>query len=141
MTGLCALIEKGEDPEGALMRVAVDHGLNLTRDMMERRAMFEFLEADDPETINEDWLCYAEAKEQYSLHPSPSFEPCWVNIDAIPYHSMPVDDAVWYPPFLEGKRLAGRFSFNGKMLVGCAVWELSSDHSTAELYEKRDFGV
>ena len=23
-------------------------------------------------------------------------------MDAIPYHAMPVDDAVWYPPFLEG---------------------------------------
>eukprot|EP00746_Dinoflagellata_sp_MGD_P065562 gnl/MRDRNA2_/MRDRNA2_273079_c0_seq1.p1 gnl/MRDRNA2_/MRDRNA2_273079_c0~~gnl/MRDRNA2_/MRDRNA2_273079_c0_seq1.p1 ORF type:complete len:263 (-),score=24.09 gnl/MRDRNA2_/MRDRNA2_273079_c0_seq1:155-943(-) len=139
MTGLCASIVNGEDPEDALIRVGAEHGLLLTRDMLERRAMFEFLEADDRDTINEDWLCYAEAKHTYTLSESRAFQPFWAKMDAIPYANMPVDDAVWYPPFIEGKRLTGRFSFDGRMLIGCALWELSEEDWIAELYAKRDF--
>ena len=134
MTGLCAAFEgqgEGDDPEGALVEAAVGHGLSLSRGQLERRAVFEFIEADQPGIINEDWLCYAELDE-VSVDATQSGEgltwvPEWTPIDAIPYHRMPVDDAVWYPPFIEGKNLGGRFSFDGIVLSSCAVWELNDE--------------
>jgi hypothetical protein len=137
MTGLCAdAFEDGVfDPEGALVKAAEEHGVFIQKDQLERRAVFEFIEQDQPGVVNEDWICYAEIKSsaQSSL-PDPesaaaerSWTPEWVPIDAIPYHKMPVDDAVWYPPFLNAKSLAGRFAFDGEVLTGCSMWELDPE--------------
>ncbi len=51
--------------------------------------------------------------------------PEWVPIDAIPYCKMPVDDAVWYPPVLDGKYMTGRFAFEGTAMTHCAMWEVT----------------
>ena len=53
--------------------------------------------------------------------------PEWVPAEKIPYYKMPVDDAVWYPPMLEGKSLGGRFAFNGVTLTGSVLWEMNQE--------------
>eukprot|EP00930_Biecheleria_cincta_P018929 TRINITY_DN14597_c0_g1_i1.p1 TRINITY_DN14597_c0_g1~~TRINITY_DN14597_c0_g1_i1.p1 ORF type:complete len:305 (+),score=21.02 TRINITY_DN14597_c0_g1_i1:34-915(+) len=138
LTGLCAsLPEPGDKPEIALVQALSMHGLSLRPEDLERRAVFEFLEADDPGTINEDWLCYAKIQGTPDLHATLDWQPLWVPADSVPYHQMPVDDAIWYPPFLDGKRLGGRFVFDGRRLVSCAVWELSRSEERVLLCDRK----
>jgi len=127
-----------DTPESVLFDEAVRHGINLTAASgLERRANLEFVEREqgappaskaNPVTrVGEDWVLYAEVHGKPDVQASAWWEPEWVPIDAIPYHKMPVDDAVWYPPFLEGKKLCGRFVFEGRMLVGSAMAVLEEE--------------
>ena len=40
-----------------------------------------------------------------------AIKPAWFDFDKIPYSQMPADDAIWYPPFLDGKLQRGEFHF------------------------------
>ena len=55
-----------------------------------------------------DYICAAEVQAALPPRASADWRPRWVHEDCIPYGQMPVDDAVWYPPFLEGKRLLAK---------------------------------
>jgi len=140
-TGLCTIIESGEDPQSALVRAAKCHGLNFETTDLNIRAVLEFLEDDASMEVNRDYICQADLPRLSSIPglttteqvqrecasfmiSSQGWNPEWVAVDSIPYGQMPVDDAVWYPPFLEGKRLAGRFSFSGRMLKGCVMYDI-----------------
>merc|ERR1712181_183528 len=111
MTGICAELDGDVTVEAVLVAAAAKHGVSLLPEKLERRAIFEFLEVDDPDTVNEEIVCYAQVDSlqgEKTLNSTDAFDPCWVPLDAIPYLRMPVDDAVWYPPFIAGRRLAGR---------------------------------
>jgi 8-oxo-dGTP diphosphatase len=43
--------------------------------------------------------------------------PLWVDRDAIPYHRMWADDALWVPLMLSGTRFKGRFIFDGSEML------------------------
>jgi 8-oxo-dGTP diphosphatase len=47
--------------------------------------------------------------------------PVWAPTDALPYHRMWADDRVWMPLLLQGRTFAGRFLFDGDLLLGCNV--------------------
>jgi hypothetical protein len=55
--------------------------------------------------------CHGEARE------SDEALPLWTPLAEIPYDEMWVDDSIWLPWMLEGKRFAGRFLFDGDALL------------------------
>ena len=58
MTGLCASMDQSS-PEEVIRVEALKYGLVLNE--IDRRAMFEFLEEDQPGVINEDWIVYSDS--------------------------------------------------------------------------------
>jgi hypothetical protein len=130
ITGLCATVFS--TPEEALVQAAADVNLELQTPALSRRAILQFLESDDPETMTEEWICFADlpGASRRILNATDLWTPTWVSIEQIPYGRMPVDDAIWYPPILEGKCLGGRFAFQGRTLVSSALWEFSAEEQT-----------
>lgn len=43
--------------------------------------------------------------------------PLWTPLDAIPFHRMWADDALWLPLLLAGRSFHGRFVFDGERMV------------------------
>ena len=43
--------------------------------------------------------------------------PLWTPVDAVPYAEMWEDDLLWLPRVLEGRRVAGRFVFDGDAML------------------------
>jgi 8-oxo-dGTP diphosphatase len=50
--------------------------------------------------------------------------PLWTPLDAIPFHRMWADDALWLPLLLAGKRFRGRFVFDGDAMLEHELEEL-----------------
>jgi 8-oxo-dGTP diphosphatase len=44
-------------------------------------------------------------------------KPCWTPLEAIPFHQMWADDALWLPLLLANERFRGRFIFDGDRMV------------------------
>lgn len=47
--------------------------------------------------------------------------PLWTPLDRIPFGEMWADDALWLPLMLEGKRIDGRFVFDGEAMLAHAL--------------------
>ena len=131
-------------PEIVMAAAIYRHGIELDPSEMERRAVLEFIEWDAKaktvirEEIIEDWILYAEInKHDVSLRDTDTWRPEWCSLEAIPYHKMPVDDAVWYPPFLEGKKLFGRFVFDDKMLITSMLEPITDKETEWDLIHGR----
>jgi len=43
--------------------------------------------------------------------------PLWTSLDAIPFHRMWADDALWLPLLIAGRAFRGRFIFDGDRMV------------------------
>jgi len=50
--------------------------------------------------------------------------PEWFDIDKIPYHQMPEDDAHWYPSILNESYMRGIFQFDGVKMEKKKVWNV-----------------
>ena len=107
-TGLLGACETGEDLEIAARRVALELcELDIRR--LELRAVFEFREDGSDDIVDEfEYYCGTFSGRPTETH---RMQPEWFDVEAIPYDRMPADDAIWYPPFLAGKRLRGSFVF------------------------------
>lgn len=55
--------------------------------------------------------CHGEPQE------TPEAKPFWTSVDAIPYERMWADDVLWIPHMLAGRRVDGRFLFEGDALL------------------------
>ena len=104
-TGLLGEISENETPQEAAIRIAQDMcGISVQE--AELRAVFEFTFDDsDAETEYEYYTTLYNGRPQETAH----IKPEWFEIEKIPYLLMPGDDAVWYPPFLQGKLQRGKF--------------------------------
>lgn len=47
--------------------------------------------------------------------------PLWTPLDAVPFHEMWADDALWLPVLLAGDRFRGWFVFDGDRMLDAAV--------------------
>ena len=61
---------------------------------------------------------------------TPEAIPLWMDEREMPYGQMWADDRIWYPLVLAGRRFAGRFLFDGAVLLGCEI-DVDPDPSEA----------
>ena len=124
-TGFLDEVRPEEDPVFAAVRITREKA-GIVVPPGDYRATFQF--------NSEAWGTAQEFEflaESHSGQPQESgtVRPEWFALDAIPYARMPADDALWYPPFLAGKRMRGHFDFapDGKTLLRHQVEEIEAD--------------
>ena len=123
-TGLLGEINKNEAPQEAAIRITRDMG-GISVPKADLRAVFEFTFDDsDAETEYEYYTTLFNGQPQETAH----IKPEWFEIDKIPYSQMPADDAIWYPPFLDGKLQRGKFHFarDYKTILHYEVYEVDA---------------
>ena len=123
-TGLLGEVYENETPLEGAVRIAQDMcGISVQE--AELRAIFEFT-LDDSDIENE----YEYYTTQFNGQPRETshIKPEWFEFDKIPYSQMPADDAVWYPPFLNGKLQRGKFHFTRdiKTLLHYEIYEVDA---------------
>ena len=123
-TGLLGEVNENETSHEGAVRIAQDMcGISVQK--AELRAVFEFT-FDDSDAENE----YEYYTTQFNGRPQETehIKPEWFEIGKIPYSLMPADDAVWYPPFLEGKLQRGKFHFarDFKTMLHYEVYEVDA---------------
>ena len=110
-TGLIGYANDGEEPEDAARRVANELSC-LTVGDLELRAIFTFIDNEAGDDEEYEFFCKRFSGE---VRGSESMRPEWFAISEIPYDKMPADDEIWYPLFLEGKKLRGKFNLSSDM--------------------------
>ena len=110
-SGLIGYANDGEEPEEAARRVAIELS-GLTVGDLELRAIFNFIDSESGDEEEYEFLC---KRFRGEVRESESMRPEWFAINEIPYDKMPADDEIWYPPFLEGKKLRGQFNLSPDM--------------------------
>ena len=110
-TGLIGYANDGEEPEEAARRVAIELS-GLTVGDLELRAIFNFIDSETGDEEEYEFLCKRFSGE---VRESESMRPEWFAINEIPYDKMPADDEIWFPLFLEGKKLRGQFNLSPDM--------------------------
>lgn len=108
-TGFLDEVLADEDPGAAAIRIVAEQA-SITISRSEHIATFTFISkawtaADEFEFLAESHRGVPREVE--------TIRPEWFAIDSIPFARMPADDAIWYPAFLAGKRMRGRFHFAG----------------------------
>ena len=53
-------------------------------------------------------------------------DPFWCSVEEIPFEKMWEDDAVWLPMALKGRRISGRFIFDGDTMISREIREVES---------------
>ena len=123
-TGLLGEVNENEAPQDAAVRIA-QNMCGISVQIADLRAIFEFT-FDDSDVENE----YQYYTTQFKGQPQATdhIRPEWFDIDKIPYSLMPADDAIWYPPFLDGKLQRGKFHFTRdyKTLLQYEVYEVDT---------------
>jgi len=133
-TGLLGAVLRGEDPTEAAVRIAMECGnVQLEKSKLNLRAIFRFknteiLDGDndgyDEEFDEYEFLYEADHEESISATETDLAIPEWVDVESIPYESMPADDLEWYPTVLQGKSMRGSFTFRGKDMIEKEIWEV-----------------
>ncbi len=112
-TGFLGFTEEEEGLEIAARRIAKDTcGISLGK--LELRAIFR-MTIDQLGTADEyEFFC-----QEFTDKPreTETMKSTWFAIEEIPYQQMPPDDEIWYPLFLRGLRLRGKFHFSANMDV------------------------
>jgi len=118
-TGLLDEAAPDEDPASAAERIAREH-VGIKPGPLSHRATFVF--SSRAWGRAREWEFLAEGCEGVPIE-SDAMRPEWFDFAAIPYDRMPADDAIWYPPFLDGKRMRGHFDFapDGQTLIAHEV--------------------
>eukprot|EP00929_Paragymnodinium_shiwhaense_P061565 TRINITY_DN30758_c0_g1_i2.p1 TRINITY_DN30758_c0_g1~~TRINITY_DN30758_c0_g1_i2.p1 ORF type:complete len:186 (-),score=28.58 TRINITY_DN30758_c0_g1_i2:70-627(-) len=112
----------------ALAAAAKNYGIDLDLTRCRAVGRMEFVEADAPHEVSEEvqFICDAVAAVRATMKApaNASWLPQWTPLDDIPYGRMPADDRLWYPSVLrDGKRVGGRFTFDGELCTSCVLWE------------------
>jgi len=106
-------LEAGESPlEAAIREVQEEVGVTPTGIRLRGELCFQFVDGYGIHVhVFSATGCHGEVRE------SDEALPLWTPLAEIPYDEMWVDDAIWLPWMLEGKRFAGRFLFDGDTLL------------------------
>ena len=126
-TGLLDEAAPGEAPAEAAARIAQSQ-VGVFLEALSHRATFVFSSEAWGRAREFEFLAEAHSGEAVE---SDALRPEWFDLEAIPYDRMPADDAIWYPPFLAGKKMRGRFDFapDGQTLLDHHVEEVAPDET------------
>ena len=125
-TALLDNVNEQEEPHDAAVRIALElagiHAQDLTL-----RAVLKF-SSPAYETVDE--YEYHSCNYHGTPREGERVRPEWFAFDQIPYDQMPADDAIWYPPFLEGRLQLGSFHF--------AADQQTLEHHSLEVVDSLD---
>ncbi len=110
-------LEPGESPlEGAIREVREELGVTPTglRDVGRQRFLFTDGYGIDVTVFRADG-CRGEPRE------TDEAVPLWTPVGAIPYHEMWEDDALWLPHVIAGRRVHGRYVFEGDRMLSSEI--------------------
>ncbi len=126
-TGLLDEAFPGEEPEAAAARIAAAQ-VGISTGPVSHRATFLFSSEAWGRAREFEFLIESHSGEAAE---SDTLRPQWFDFATIPYDRMPADDAIWYPPFLGGKRMRGHFDFgpDGQTLLEHEVSEVPPDEA------------
>ena len=121
-TGLLDEAAPGEAPATAAARIAQSH-VGITPGSLSHRATFIFSSEAWGRAREFEFLAEAHSGEAVE---SDTFRPEWFDLASMPYGQMPADDEIWYPLFLDGKKMRGHFDFapDGQTLIAHEIEEV-----------------
>jgi len=102
-------IEKGESPEDAIKREAMEEArIEIINPKREGKILFKF------DSDEQDHLIYFFKIEKFIGIPKESDEmaPKWFNVNDIPYEKMWDDSQYWFPRLLNEERFKGIFYYD-----------------------------
>jgi 8-oxo-dGTP diphosphatase len=110
-------LEPGESPlAGAVREVEEEVGVTPLEPALHGELRFQFADGYAIHVFAfRSPGCRGEARETEEA------VPLWTPLDAIPYEEMWADDRLWLPALLAGRRVGGRFLFDGDALVDHAL--------------------
>ena len=113
-------IEAGESAEDASIR-ETEEEVRVTPAGVEKRVDLSFVFTNGYSLHGSVFFA-----DSFAGTPSATSEadPFWCQLSEIPYARMWEDDAEWLPRALEGRRLAGKFIFDGDRMISKRVEEL-----------------
>ena len=116
-------LEKGESPlEAAIREVQEEVGVTPTGIRERGELRFQFVDGYGIHVhVFSATGCLGEVRE------SDEALPLWTPLCDIPYDEMWVDDAIWLPWMLEGKRFSGCFLFDGDAMLSVQCEVLAED--------------
>lgn len=106
-------LESGETPLDAAIRETWEEiGITLLDPVAHAELSFAF--ADGYTLFATVFIAY---RYRGTLTETAEADPFWVKIEEIPYDRMWKDDELWLPKVLDGKRVVGRFLFDGDEML------------------------
>ncbi len=106
-------IEAGESPMEAALREVVEETGVVPSDAHKRGELrFQFV--DGYSLFCHVFIAFGHAGD---AHETDEAVPMWTPIDAIPFHEMWADDALWLPKLLANELFDGRFVFDGDAML------------------------
>jgi 8-oxo-dGTP diphosphatase len=110
-------IEPGETPaESAVREVQEEVGVTPLAPALRGELRFQFADGYSTHV----WVFRAEGCRGEVCETDEAV-PLWTPLDAIPWDEMWADDRIWLPALLAGRRVAGRFLFDGDVMLDHAL--------------------
>jgi 8-oxo-dGTP diphosphatase len=115
-------IEQRETPEKAAIRECEEE-VHVTPSGVEKRADLSFQFTDG---LGLHCSVFFAADFDGTPEETDEAEPFWCDTDSLPFEKMWEDDAVWLPLALHGRRILGRFIFDGDSMLSKEIREVES---------------
>ncbi len=106
-------IEQGETPKEAAVR-ETEEEVGLTPLEMEEMGTLFFQFTDG---LKMRGTVFISRKYEGTLTETDEADPFWVSLSDIPYNKMWEDDLLWLPHVINGKKIVGRFIFDGDRMI------------------------
>jgi len=124
--GVGGKVQENETIEEAAVREAEEEiGVKITE--FEKVAEFTFLFPTKLEWPGQVVHVYLVSKWEGEPAESEEMAPKWFKLEEFPYSQMWADDEIWMPHVFAGKKVKGKFEFDGDTIIGEPQLEILED--------------